>query len=102
MYSTLKNDRFNKNKNRYDEQTHHNAQIKEQHNARLEQATKREQALIARMAHTMNTQKQAIANLEEAIQQNKLKKTDRVSVDRERLKQNFSTVTHMRGNSTRL
>lgn len=54
MYNTLKFDRLNKNKSRYDDQTFHNAQIKEQHNARLEVASKREQELIARMAQTMN------------------------------------------------
>ena len=55
MYSTLKTDRLNKNKSRYDDQTIKNAMIKDQHNMRLEQAAKREQALIARMANTMNT-----------------------------------------------
>lgn len=78
MYSTLKTDRLNKNKSRYDDQTIANTFVKDQHNARLEAAAKREQLLIARMANTMNTQKQAMANLEDAIKQSKIKKSSRV------------------------
>ena len=52
------------------------------------------------MAHTMNTQKQAIANLEEAIHQNKIKKAERVGdIDGVRLKHNFSTNGHVRNKS---
>lgn len=102
MYHTLKSDRLNKNKSRYDDQTFYNAQIKEQHNNRLELASKREQELIARMAQTMNAQKQAIQNLEEAISQNKIKKSDRVEIDHSRLRQNYSTTGHTRSNSHQL
>jgi len=57
MYSSIKSDRLNANRSRYDDQTYKNAYIKDQHNQRLENASKREQEMIARMAHTMNTQK---------------------------------------------
>lgn len=55
--------------------------------------------MIARMAHTMNAQKQAIANLEEAIHQNKIKKAERVDIDHTRLRHNFSTNGHIRNKS---
>ena len=42
MYSTLKVDRLNKNKSRYDDDTIKNAMIKESHNARMEAASKKE------------------------------------------------------------
>ena len=74
MYSTLKNDRLNKNKSRYDDQTIQNAIVKDQHNARLEAAAKKEQMLIARMANTLSTQKQAMANLEDEVKQSKIKR----------------------------
>ena len=54
MYNSIKSDRLNRNKSRYDDQTLKNAYIKDQHNMRLEVASKREQEMIARMAHTMN------------------------------------------------
>ena len=55
------------NKNRYDTDTMHNLKIKDDHNARMEAAARKEQQLIERMAHTMNAQKEAIANLEAVI-----------------------------------
>lgn len=92
MYSTLKNDRLNKNKSRYDDQTIQNAIVKDQHNARLEAAAKKEQMLIARMANTLSTQKQAMANLEDAVKQSKIKRAQRVEpLDVNRLKHNLST-----------
>jgi hypothetical protein len=92
MYSTLKNDRLNKNKSRYDDQTIQNAIIKDQHNARLEAAAKKEQMLIARMANTLSTQKQAMGNLEDAVKQSKIKRAQRVEpLDVNRLKHNLST-----------
>ena len=60
-------------------------------------ASKREQEMIARMAQTMNTQKQAIAKLEEAIQQNKIKKAERMgSHHRNDLGHSYSTNGHIR------
>ena len=58
--------------------------------------------MIARMAHTMNTQKQAIANLEVAIEQNKIKKAERVDIDHSRLRHNLSTNGHIRNKSSNL
>ena len=42
MYSTIKVDRLNKNKSRYDDDTLKNQIIKESHNARLEAAAQKE------------------------------------------------------------
>ena len=101
MYSTLKVDRLNKNKSRYDDDTLKNQMIKESHNARLEAAAQKEKALIARMAHTMDKHKAAIGNLQQAISLNKVKKAERVDpIDLDRVKQNFSTVNHPRNRST--
>ena len=100
MYDSIKADRMNMNKQRYDDQTLFNAQLKDQHNMRMEMASKKEQEMIARMAHTMNAQKQAIANLEQAINQNKMQKKSRVDGEPATLRHSFSTGAHVRNKSS--
>lgn len=46
MYESIKADRMNMNKQRYDNQTLYNAQLKDQHNMRMEMASKKEQEMI--------------------------------------------------------